>query len=359
MKKIVYVITNIKKCGPYMVLKNLINNNLDKKIAVISIFGKNDKEEVSLLESKNVKVINLNLNKITFFTKGKKMINDAIKKINPSVIHSHGLLPDVLNSKCKNSYKVTTLHNNMQEDYLYSFGRVKSLILINWHRNVLKKLDKIVCCSKSIYDATIKKNDKYTYVRNGIDLNKNINYDEKRKQIKQELNIDEDARVYIYAGVLSKGKGIVKLIQLFEQYKLKNEVLVVVGDGEEKERCKEISSNNVKIIGYKQNVIDYLIASDVYISNSRSEGLSISILEALLCRNLILLSNIPSHNEMLELFKKENIGEVFCEENFKEKIENIRRTEPINDEKMERIQSELSAQKMTSKYNKIYESGVQ
>ena len=66
------------------------------------------------------------------------------------------------------------------------------------------------------------------------------------------------------------------------------------------------------LLGRKGNVTDYLSASDIFISSSITEGMPNAVIEALSCNNILLLSKIPSHNDILS---KGNIGYSFSIDN--------------------------------------------
>ena len=62
-------------------------------------------------------------------------------------------------------------------------------------------------------------------------------------------------------------------------------MLILIGDGEDKETLKNQVKeygieNDVKFLGIKSNVSDYIQAMDQYIFPSRFEGLSVALLEA-------------------------------------------------------------------------------
>ena len=99
-----------------------------------------------------------------------------------------------------------------------------------------------------------------------------------------------------------------------------NEYLLVLGDGPERVALENLISNErIKLLGYKTNVMDYYIASDVYTSFSKVEGFSISIIEALSCNLLLLLNDIPSHRECFEIDDKMYVGELFKLDDFFDK----------------------------------------
>lgn len=345
--KILYIVTSIKKGGPQKVLDGIINY-INDEVYIISLFGKDDEDLLKDYEKRNIKVIRCNLNKYTILF--SKSIKKIIKNIQPDIIHSHGFWPDYVNSKLKNN-TITTLHNNMFEDYIYTFGHLKGSIMIKIHRYSLKRIKKIICCSKSIYDIMKKYYKEISYIQNGVEFvpkNEQI-----RNEIRNKYNIRKNDIVYLYAGVLSSRKNVLKLLELFNKYAKANEYLWILGDGEEYQLCLPYSNDKIKLFGFKNNVDDYLMASDVYISASNSEGLSISVLEALSQNNFLLLSNIPSHNEIINI-SNYYVGETFEENDFEKKKEilcnYIKKYKKIN----KNVLDIISAQNMSKKYKEKY-----
>ena len=140
-----------------------------------------------------------------------------------------------------------------------------------------------------------------------------------------EVNVPEDARVFLYAGVLNSRKNIVWLIENFVQCHENDEYLLVLGSGEKEAECKAKADDHIRMLGFQTDPIAYMNISDVYVSASKSEGFSISVLEALSCGLGLLLSDIPSHREVVEMGQDVYLGEVFSLDNFKFKLDALRK----------------------------------
>lgn len=355
MKKILFVINYIKNSGPSSVVINIINS-LDKDqydISLLTLKDKNNKDITSLLIRKNVNVVQMNYkNNKDVVTDLKNIINE-INNLNVDIIHSHGILPDYIVSSSKiKSKKITTIHNNMYEDYLNTYGKIKGKLMIFFHQKSLKKFDRIVCCSMTSFKSLDNKFNNLLCIRNGV----NVNKIEKKSDIRNELNIPNDAIVYIYCGNISKGKRVVELIDLFEKNHYGNEYLIVLGDGPLYKDIIKNKTSNIKILGFKDNALDYYAISDIYISNSSSEGFSISVIEALGNGLLLFLSDIPAHKECFEINDKIYIGEFFNGSNFSMKKDKI--TSNIKKIKKSNIldfqEKYLSCSNMSKQYNCLY-----
>lgn len=318
--KIAYVVPNIRNCGPVNVMLGIANflagNN---KIFIISVFGdRDDSNLVKKYANKNINIESLALTKKDFLLNGAKQLSDKIQLISPDIVHSHGLQADILVARLEGKFKkISTIHSNILEDFKYQFGNIKSIPLIKYRLKIMKRFNMNVCCSRSVYDALFKKTfAQMTYIRNGVDIKKYKSDDKIKKEIRKELGVPLDSKIYLTSAPLVKRKRVFELVQLFDSILKGNEFFVVIGEGPELLNCKKINNKHIFLLGYVDDPIKYYIASDVYVSNSASEGLPMSVLEAIASSNLLLLSDIPAHRECLEIMPNTYFGNVFSEDNF-------------------------------------------
>lgn len=351
--RIAYVINYIVKNGPSSVVLNLINN-LNREqydVSLITLFSGNDPEVVAKLKENGISVYECTtLSRMKCLLGQSKEFDDTVRSGRFDILHTHGLIPDIVSSKLNvPTKKISTLHNNMYEDYLDSYGWVKSRIFIALHLNALKKLNKCVCCSESVYRVMREKLNNTTFIRNGI-----APVHARLSVTREGLDIPNEARVFLYAGVLNTRKNIVWLIEKFVQWHNENEYLLVLGEGDKAANCKMKADDHVRMLGFQLDPIAYMNISDVYISASNSEGFSISVLEALSCGLGLFLSDIPSHREVVKMGRDVYLGETFDTVSFEAKL-NLLRKEKLDKEKIVAFQRKnLSASGMAEAYQREY-----
>lgn len=354
MIKIAFVINYITNNGPSRVVMDIMHN-LDCKsyeITLITLFDGNDENLIKKLKDVGFGVHECKtLSRIKCMIGLEKEFKELIQNEHFDIVHTHGFIPDLLASHIKGKTKtISTLHNNMFEDYVTQYGFLKSLLFTKIHLRALQQIDQVVCCSESVFTVMKDYLKSITFIRNGIEIPKAISQLKRR-----QLNIPDDAKVYVFAGGLIPRKNISFLISEFVKNHLKNEYLIVLGDGQQKEVCKSLADDHVKMCGFQLDVISYFYISDVYVSASKSEGFSISVLEALFCGLGLFLSDIPSHREVVEMQKNFIIGELFRETNFGEKLESLRKLK-LNRLDIQRFAiKSLSAANMASEYDTVYE----
>lgn len=323
MKKIIYLISSLKRNGPNRVLLSMLEG-IDKTkydVYIISFLNDNDLNYLEIIKKNVNNVYLLNLSKKHhIITKGRKNVQSIVDTISPDIIHSHGTLPDIVNAKIKTkSKKITTIHDNMFEDYLYHFGYIKGKLIIKWHLYYLKRFYKCICCSSSSYEILKRHLNNTTFIRNAIYKKERniVEYNKVRNKIRAKYNINKDDIIYLFAGNLTKLKNVIQMVEKFNNNLNKNEFLLILGSGEMEELLKKtIKDKHIIFIGYTNKVNEYMCASDIYVSFSKSEGFSISVLEALETYNLLLLSDIPSHKEIFMISNDFYLGECFDSKSF-------------------------------------------
>ena len=302
---LVFVMTSCKKCGPVNQTLNIIKN-IDKNKYNISLITIYSETEYSMLDEYKKNVDNyyhVNLSKIDIILNNTKNIKSLLEKIKPDIIHSVGVFPNYLISKIKKYKHIFTLRNYLYDDFIPLYGKIRGNLLAKLQLYAIKNSDKVVTCSKSLKDIYWNKLKlDFDYIQNGTDIDKFYVCKDKKK-IRKKLNLDSEKVIFVFSGLLISRKNVDFLIDNFiKALNDKNCILLILGDGEEflnlTNKYKQF--NNVIFKGNVDNVNEFLSASDICVSCSKSEGLPNSILEAMSCGNAVLLSNISQHLELLE-----------------------------------------------------------
>ena len=174
--------------------------------------------------------------------------------------------------------------------------------LLKWDERLIVSLSTVVESeSFSMYETAIAhgiyRSDKASVIWNGSACGVNLeryvmpNKPTWRKEVRQQLGISEEARVFGYCGRITRDKGLNELFAAFkkviEEKNRKTEAyLMIIGRDDNSETIdSELfawaqSSPFVKFTGYTDNVPKYYSALDVFASLSYREGFGLVVIEA-------------------------------------------------------------------------------
>lgn len=356
MRKIAYVINFIVKGGPSAVVLNMIHN-LDRtkyEPILITLFQGNSPKIIEQEKNNGLKIIECgHQSRLNFILHGLSEYRKILEENHVDIIHGHGFVPDLMNARLENQFKtISTVHNVMFEDYPLQYGTVKGAVYCRAHLWAMKRLGRVVCCSKSVYDVMNKYLPRCEYIENGIE-----NFTFERHVSRKSLGLPEDAIVFLYAGYLIQRKRVAVLVSNFVKCHSAKEYLLILGKGEEEEQCRKLADDHVIFVGFQSNPYQYMAISDIYTSASSSEGFSISVLEALHCGLGLFLSAIPSHREVIEQASELYLGEYFSENEFYHKykslLKHIGQIIPCSIQKYQK--QKLSAITMVKAYQCLYD----
>ncbi|WP_067843889.1 glycosyltransferase family 4 protein [Amphibacillus sediminis] len=318
--KILYIVSNLRRCGPTNQLLGIMKNIDNKKfdISVLTLSPEPDESSISNFVSEGISVNSLNLSRHKFVILGKQKLKKFLISYKPDIIHTSGVRADSVVSKIKKSGKhIMTIRNYVYEDYISKFGYFLGFLLSKSAIRSMKKDSLVVLCSFTLkykYKELLSK--KLYVVQNGVDtLKYKVNSFERYINLRKQLNLSPKKRIFLVVGSLIERKDPLTIINAFLEAKVnENAQLVILGDGYLLDECKKHSIDSILLRGNVNNVDKYLQASDVYISASKSEGLPNSVLEAGSSGKHLLLSNIPEHKEIIDDNKLEvdffNIGDI-------------------------------------------------
>ncbi len=200
--------------------------------------------------------------------------------------------------------------------------------LRNRRTKILKNADLVVTVSRYMSDITQKigiASDKIQVIYNSIDF---IQYHGIDNQILDDIQAKygQDSKIIMTACRLIPWKGVETLIKI--THKLNAEFgrvnLLVLGDGPELDKLKSLVhemklENRVHFLGKIDHakVASYYKAADLFILNTKYEGMSHTLLEVIKVGTPVAASSAGGNPEIIEnnhtgiLFKYNNIDQIF------------------------------------------------
>lgn len=163
-------------------------------------------------------------------------------------------------------------------------------------RQIYRRYDEIVAISDKVKEnlAHHLGTSKISIINNGINMDSISSTP--LTDIREELNIDNSAKLITMVSRVTPGKDFKTLIGAIE--KLPTDFhAIFVGDGplmSELQECKDNSSAKprIHVLGMRKDVIGILKASDIVVLSTHHEGFSIAMLEAMSCHKPFVASAV-------------------------------------------------------------------
>jgi glycosyltransferase involved in cell wall biosynthesis len=367
MFRILYIVSDLRFCGPNKEVFDIIKNlNRDKFEPVVLTISQNPKDSmVKNLQEIGVTVKSLSLSRFMTFLQGKSYFQKALEQIKPDLIHSQNLRPDLLTSKTSyNVPKICTIRDFPQIQYRLEYGHIQGRIGALLHISSIRKLDKIIAVSNAVR-TNLSDNfslNNVEVIRNGIDGSFYSPVDTAQKiKLRNNLALPESGKIWICSGYISNRKNPLALILAWRKVfgNSNSNHLVFIGDGPLQEFCRQMSmqTQNIHLVGRVKNVVDYLNASDYYISASKAEGFPNAVLEAMGCGLPVVLSAISPHQEIIQI--NPAVGKLFGLESEEELTKAIQVMLDSNYLEasvacVEMIRDNLNTHRMSQQYQDVY-----
>ena len=351
-KKIVHVVESFGG-GVYNFLVDLLNNTIDEfDITVIYAlrpqtpdnFINDFDKRIKFIHSKHM-TRNIGLNDFKAFFEIKKLI----KNESPDIVHCHSSKAGLLTRLAINTKKIKTFYTPHGYSFLMEdSSKLKRLIYKSIEKIGTLNHSVIVACSKGEYEESLKLTKRATYVSNGVNLEKLKKYiPEKIKQINTK------SLTFVTTGRVSYQKNPELFNEIAKNFPKIKFIWVGTGDLENK-----LTSKNIEITGWKNRdeLMEILNKSDIFILPSLWEGLPISLLEAMALKKPCIVSNVIGNRDVIS---NENNGFVCNNLNeFIEVIKNIQdnkyNLEKISENAFNDIKNIYNTDVMCKKYCNIY-----
>ena len=239
----------------------------------------------------NVSICSLNVKNIYNSRKQLEAFfrnNNEYDVVHCNVSFSSGLVCAAAKKTDKHIVTIAHAHLNGRNKYssLLS-GIINGIFHLISRRLMNRYCDGRLACSYAAGDYLFNSRDNYHFFPNAIDTESYRFNLQSRVRIRDQEDLN-NCFVILHIGRFSKEKNHTFLLKIFHEVVIKNQkaVLLLLGNGELYEEVKELVdkdkliSNKVHFLGYRNNVSDYLQASDVFVLPSTVEGFPVSVVEA-------------------------------------------------------------------------------
>ena len=344
MLKVALLLPSLARTGPIFVANKIVENLKHEVDFTVFYF---DKIEDLPFDCKTVK--------IGFFEKFDFKDFD--------IVHSHMMRPDwyLIYHKISSFTKtVTTFHQYIFDNLKYTHNAIISHVLTYLWLFKISKINHIVCLSKGMkeYYSNKKINKSISYISNGVNIpiiNNEVNKEDIQK-------IKDLKSKYTVIGTMAKYDARKGLEQIIKVLAINPKIaFVLIGDGSEKENLLALANqlnvnDRIFFAGFRKNSTDYLHYFDIYIAPSRSEGVSLSLLEAIASKTPVVCSNIISFTE---LFDKDEISffELDNIESLNDAITfSLENSSKLKEKAFEKYQNNYTETIMAQQYLKLYKN---
>ncbi|MEK4293548.1 glycosyltransferase family 4 protein [Paenibacillus sp. FSL R5-0914] len=228
------------------------------------------------------------------------------------LIHCHTPMGSVITRLAarKSRQKETSIFYTAHGFHFFKGAPLKNWLLFYPMEKWLSRYtDCLITINNEDYNIAKKKFRSKVMLINGV----GINLDEfsiqtlegkNRQRIDKGYNLDDF--ILIYVGELSYRKHqdlLIRAVNILKN-KIPNIKLLLVGTGEKLEEYKSLSENldlkdYVEFLGYRNDINNLMLLSDIAISSSRQEGLPVNIMEAISTGLPLLVSNCRGNRDLV------------------------------------------------------------
>lgn len=148
------------------------------------------------------------------------------------------------------------------------------------------------------------KDNRFKVIKNGVDIEDFSTSINNKLELRESLELPKDKFIIGHTGRFAEAKNHLFLLDVASKLIAENNdyYFVLIGNDTNKlfPYCAKLGiENNVKILGYKSNISEYLKAFDMFFFPSITEGQPNALIEAMIAGLPIAASNIPPIVECL------------------------------------------------------------
>jgi len=284
--KVLHIITRMNTGGPAVFLDHLTKSMADLGTTSIIAYGYCESNETDYTDTHKlsadlikVKSLHRSLSPISDI-KSIFQIIKVIKTHKPDLVNTHTSKAGVLARLAtkfvnRRTPVVHTFHGHLIYGY---FSKLKIFILILIEKNMARFTDAFACITKETQDSLknlgIGPKQSWCVIRLGIPVHSKPLLPEKHSK----------KTTLLWVGRFTAVKDPEYAISVMKELEFKvpgQFELVMIGGGEQLEKCKSLSKNlPVQFHGWMNNPFDNVVNFDLLVLTSKNEGMGLVMLEA-------------------------------------------------------------------------------
>lgn len=303
--------------------------------------------------------------------KAYKQLGKIIEKEKFNVIHCNTPIGGVVGRLLGRKYKINTVIYQAHGFHFFNGApKLNWLIYYPIEKWLSKYTDALITINKEDFNRAhkfkLKKNGSIFYVP-GVGLNpaEFVFEEDMRNRKREELGVNENNIVLFSAGDLVKRKNYSVAIEAIAKTKNKKLQYYICGMGPEEKKLKVLSkrlgvNKQVHFLGFRSDIKELLVASDIFLFTTLQEGLPRSLSEAMAAGLPCIVSKIRGNVDLIE----NGIGGILCDakdiDAFSEAINNLSADESLrrkmrikNREKIMKFDNNASSKALLSIYRKL------
>ena len=301
--KICYVISSLANQGPPNVLYNIIKymDFSRFEVSIITMINEPESTRIDDFRKLPINIVQMSPDKaqnpLSMFLTLRKMV----RSLDPDILHTHcprSMFMVPLLSKRYIKAETVHIYPGLQQKVMY--GNLAGSVVIALSHFFTRRMDYPIACSESVAESYLReKHLTMQAIPNGCSMPVWHYNEAEKSRLRQEFGMQDGIRYFIFIGRFSHEKHPELIVKAFKRLAGTGVGVVMLGDGPMYDELRSHAGGNILMPGFTTRVYDYLKASDYYISASDVEGLANTLLESMSVGLPGVLSDIPSHREVI------------------------------------------------------------
>lgn len=236
-------------------------------------------------------------------------IRDAVSRHGVDLLHAHQYTPFFYAAASRRWRAMPpvlfTEHGRHYPDH-----RSAKRVIAN--RLLLRRRDRVTAVGEFVKRALVAnegiKAKRIEVIHNGIDPQRFAveGQAEARARVRRELGLGDDQPVALQVARFHPVKDHATAVRAMAHVvqSLPGAVLLLAGEGDDRAKIESLAAelgvtDSVRFLGLRRDVPDLMAAADVFVLSSLSEGISVTLLEAMGCARAIAATDVGGNGEVV------------------------------------------------------------